>query len=61
MFSVLTLIIQPSAVRTEALIVVPLCVPALPWSHTTALTPDACHTHLWKYRQNTNYDKHYEL
>lgn len=54
MSDVLTLIIQPSAVRAEALILVPLGVPALSWSHATALTPDTRHTHLWKYM---NYDK----
>lgn len=57
MFRALTLIMQPSAVRTEALIVVPLGVPALPWSHATALTPDARHTHLWKHTKSMNYDE----
>lgn len=44
----LTLIKQPSTVRTQTLVMIPLCVPALSWCHTTTLAPDACHTHLKK-------------
>lgn len=43
--AVVSLIKQPSAVRTQTLVMIPLCVPALSWSHTTTLAPDACHTH----------------
>lgn len=41
-----TFFVQRSAVRTQVLLMVPGQVPAFSRSHTTAFTPNACHTHL---------------
>lgn len=43
-----TFFVQRSAVRTQVLLMVPGQVPAFSRSHTTAFTPNACHTHLKK-------------